>query len=159
MSSPSRMRALVVLACAAAAASGAGGAHAFVVPGSSASSTYHQQPPQLRTVASSPAAAHSSSSSGSSNGRLARRAASADGAGGGVDGLYTNEPADPNRRVLKLAFLAASRPKGGPKTEKEKSLDKRVWGRWKLVVGASLIGRRGVRVGGRVSYSRCSLSV
>lgn len=52
---------------------------------------------------------------------------------GSIEELYNGEPLDPNRRVLKLAYLAASRPTGPPKSEKEKQLEEKVWGRWKMV--------------------------
>lgn len=51
----------------------------------------------------------------------------------GIEDLYNGEPLDPNRRVLKLAFLATSRPKQPPKSDKEKQLEEKVWGRWKMV--------------------------
>ncbi len=114
-----RVRSLLALACAAAAV--VGGAHAFVVGGARSSGSNQQQQRRQWLRSTTQAAGERQDGSG----------------GGGVNGLYTNEPADPNRRVLKLAFLATSRPKGPPKTEKEKSLDKHVWGRWQLVVRAS----------------------
>lgn len=52
---------------------------------------------------------------------------------GSINELYPSEEPDPNRRVLKLTFLAATRDKKPPKSDKEKKLDAAVWGRWKLV--------------------------
>jgi hypothetical protein len=132
----SHLRSLVALACAAAAVS-SGGVQAFVVVGGAGGSSSGSSLQQPHT-----AFHHYHRSS-------VVREAAAGGGGGGVDGLYTNEPADPNRRVLKLAFLAATRPKKAPKTEKEKSLDKHVWGRWKLVVRGlgGTTGGWGVRLG------------
>lgn len=122
-----RIQALLALACAAAAGM-SGGAHAFVVGGaggcSSGAGSCHQ--PHITRLASP-----------SGLPLVARPAATTGGDGGGVDGLYTNATPDPNRRVLRLAFLAASRPKVAPKSDKEKKLDTKVWGRWKLVVRGS----------------------
>lgn len=127
------IQALLALACAAAAGM-SGGAHAFVVGGaggcssgtcgSSGAGSSHQ--PHITRLASP-----------SGLPLVARPAATTGGDGGGVDGLYTNATPDPNRRVLRLAFLAASRPKVAPKSDKEKKLDAKVWGRWKLVVRGS----------------------
>lgn len=50
-----------------------------------------------------------------------------------IEELYSGEPLDPNRRTLRLAFLAASRPKKPAKSDKERQLDEKVWGRWRLV--------------------------
>ncbi|TFJ88141.1 hypothetical protein NSK_000495 [Nannochloropsis salina CCMP1776] len=51
---------------------------------------------------------------------------------GSIEELYSGEPLDPNRRKLRLAFLSTSRSKQPPKTEKERQLDEKVWGRWRL---------------------------
>ena len=133
-----RIQALLALACAAAAGM-SGGAHAFVVGGAGGcssgacgSGSSHQ--PHITRLASP-----------SGLPLVVRPAATTGGDGGGVDGLYTNATPDPNRRVLRLAFLAASRPKVAPKSDKEKKLDAKVWGRWKLVVRGS--GRFWTRFG------------
>ena len=65
--------------------------------------------------------------------RLTRRLSSTSPLRGSINELYSGEPLDPNRRTLRLAFLAASRPKAPPKGDKERQLDEKVWGRWRLV--------------------------
>jgi len=64
--------------------------------------------------------------------RLIRRLSSTPPLRGSIEELYSGEPLDPNRRTLRLAFLAASRPKQPPKSDKERQLDEKVWGRWRL---------------------------